>query len=105
MPQLEESQWQWRGRGRLRGQWRLQPVGVVVVVAVAMVCMMVQCCAGVMVPMSDDVMGLMSFKAGLKDPTGALHSWREDDASPCAWAGVTCDHVTGRSAVDSLLRS
>lgn len=50
-----------------------------------------------MVPMSDDVMGLMAFKAGLQDPTGALHSWREDDASPCAWTGVTCDHITSRS--------
>jgi hypothetical protein len=67
--------------------WRL----VVVVVAL-------QCCCGVMVPMSDDVMGLMSFKAGLQDPNGALRSWREDDTSPCAWAGVTCDRATGRLA-------
>ncbi|XP_024390515.1 uncharacterized protein [Physcomitrium patens] len=58
--------------------------------------MMVQWCAGVMVPMSDDVLGLMAFKAGLHDPTEALRSWREDDASPCAWAGIVCDRVTGR---------
>lgn len=80
----------------LQWKWRLSPVAV----AAAMV--MVQCCGAVMVPMSDDVMGLMSFKTGLQDPTGALHSWREDDASPCTWAGVTCDRVTSRSAVVAL---
>jgi hypothetical protein len=70
-------------------------VGVVVVGWMAVLLM--QCCSGVMVPMSDDVLGLMAFKAGLvQDPTGALRSWREDDASPCAWTGVVCDHVTGR---------
>lgn len=73
----------------LHWQWRLS--------LVAMMLFLVQCCGAVMVPMSDDVMGLMSFKTGLQDPTGALHSWREDDASPCAWAGVTCDRVTSRS--------
>jgi len=82
----------------LQWQWRLSPVAVVVAAAM----FMAQCCGAVMVPMSDDVMGLMSFKAGLRDPTGALHSWREDDVSPCAWAGVTCDRVTSRSAVVTL---
>ncbi|CAM6047632.1 unnamed protein product [Sphagnum compactum] len=47
--------------------------------------------------MSDDVLGLMAFKAGvLQDPHGALESWQEDDASPCNWTGISCDVVTGR---------
>lgn len=78
---------------------KLQWVVVVVVVVVAAL----QCCCGVMVPMSDDVMGLMSFKAGVQDPNGALRSWREDDTSPCGWAGVTCDRVTGRVSEISLV--
>ena len=57
-----------------------------------------------MVPMSDDIMGLISFKAGLEDHNGALRSWREDDTSPCAWTGVTCDPVTGRLDVVKFLQ-
>lgn len=81
-------------------QWRRLPLLLLLVAA----SMVLQCCSGVMVPMSDDVMGLMSFKSGLQDPNGALRSWREDDTSPCAWAGVTCDRATGRLAVVEFLQ-
>jgi hypothetical protein len=61
------------------------------------VAVVVQCGGAVMIPMSDDVLGLMAFKAGvLRDPHGALESWQEDDASPCNWTGIACDVVTGR---------
>jgi Leucine-rich repeat (LRR) protein len=53
-------------------------------------------CGAVLVPMSDDILGLMAFKAGVQDPHGVLESWQEDDASPCNWTGVACDDVTGR---------
>jgi hypothetical protein len=53
-------------------------------------------CGAVMVPMSDDILGLMAFKAGVQDPHGVLESWQEDDASPCNWTGIACDDVTGR---------
>ncbi|XP_041027929.1 leucine-rich repeat receptor-like protein kinase PXC2 [Juglans microcarpa x Juglans regia] len=46
---------------------------------------------------NDDVLGLIVFKAGLKDPKGKLVSWNEDDDSPCDdWAGVKCDPRTKR---------
>lgn len=64
--------------------------------ALCLAAVVVQWCSGAMVPMSDDVLGLMAFKAGLQDPNGALHSWREDDPSPCSWIGISCDNTTGR---------
>ncbi|OAY84298.1 putative LRR receptor-like serine/threonine-protein kinase IRK [Ananas comosus] len=45
---------------------------------------------------NDDVLGLIVFKAGLRDPRSSLGSWSEDDESPCSWAGVACDHRSGR---------
>ncbi|XWS35415.1 hypothetical protein CRYUN_Cryun21dG0124500 [Craigia yunnanensis] len=40
---------------------------------------------------NDDVLGLIFFKAGLKDPNAKLQSWSEDDNDPCNWIGVKCD--------------
>ncbi|KAG6640324.1 leucine-rich repeat receptor-like protein kinase PXC2 [Carya illinoinensis] len=45
---------------------------------------------------NDDVLGLIVFKAGLKDPKGKLVTWNEDDDSPCDWVGVKCDPRTNR---------
>ncbi|KAG6475810.1 probably inactive leucine-rich repeat receptor-like protein kinase At3g28040 [Zingiber officinale] len=50
------------------------------------------------VPVSEEVLGLVVFKAALQDPTAALASWNEADASPCDWAHVRCDAGTGRVA-------
>lgn len=40
---------------------------------------------------NDDILGLIVFKAGLKDPNHKLSSWNEDDNTPCNWEGVKCD--------------
>ncbi|MBA0724823.1 hypothetical protein Golax_021482 [Gossypium laxum] len=45
---------------------------------------------------NDDVLGLIFFKAGLKDPTAKLQSWSADDNDPCNWMGVKCDPTTYR---------
>ncbi|XVF65947.1 hypothetical protein PTKIN_Ptkin09bG0291900 [Pterospermum kingtungense] len=45
---------------------------------------------------NDDVLGLIFFKAGLKDPYAKLQSWSEDDNDPCNWVGVKCDPKTFR---------
>ncbi|KAA8517638.1 hypothetical protein F0562_015120 [Nyssa sinensis] len=45
---------------------------------------------------NDDVLGLIVFKAGLKDPEAKLISWNEDDDNPCKWVGVKCDPRTNR---------
>ncbi|XP_078446726.1 uncharacterized protein LOC144715642 [Wolffia australiana] len=46
--------------------------------------------------LNDDVLGLIVFKANLRDLNYKLSSWSEDDESPCKWAGVKCDNLTGR---------
>ncbi|KAK4268414.1 hypothetical protein QN277_025077 [Acacia crassicarpa] len=45
---------------------------------------------------NDDVLGLIVFKEGLKDPKAMLSSWNEDDETPCNWVGVKCDPTTRR---------
>ncbi|KAK8519385.1 hypothetical protein V6N13_133310 [Hibiscus sabdariffa] len=45
---------------------------------------------------NDDVLGLIFFKAGLKDPNAKLQSWSSDDNDPCNWMGVKCDPTTSR---------
>ncbi|XP_059668143.1 probable LRR receptor-like serine/threonine-protein kinase IRK [Cornus florida] len=45
---------------------------------------------------NDDVLGLIVFKAGLKDPEAKLVSWNEDDDNPCNWVGIKCDPRTNR---------
>ncbi|KAG6517633.1 hypothetical protein ZIOFF_021029 [Zingiber officinale] len=59
-------------------------------------------------PPNEEVLGLIVFKAALQDPTAALTSWNEADASPCNWAHLHCDPDTGRVtrlALDSLFLS
>ncbi|KAF8397109.1 hypothetical protein HHK36_016016 [Tetracentron sinense] len=46
--------------------------------------------------LSDDVLGLIVFKADLQDPHANLISWNEDDNSPCNWMGVKCNPRTNR---------
>ncbi|KAJ0978393.1 hypothetical protein J5N97_013867 [Dioscorea zingiberensis] len=41
--------------------------------------------------LNDDVLGLIVFKADLRDPNSKLSSWNEDDDQPCHWPGVLCD--------------
>nr|XP_017220435.1 PREDICTED: probable LRR receptor-like serine/threonine-protein kinase IRK isoform X2 [Daucus carota subsp. sativus] len=45
---------------------------------------------------SDDLLGLIVFKADLSDPLSKLTSWNEDDASPCNWFGIKCHPYTNR---------
>ncbi|KFK34877.1 Leucine-rich repeat protein kinase family protein [Arabis alpina] len=47
-------------------------------------------------PLNDDVLGLIVFKADLRDPEQKLASWSEDDYSPCSWNGVKCHPRTNR---------
>ncbi|CAH2063974.1 unnamed protein product [Thlaspi arvense] len=47
-------------------------------------------------PLNDDVLGLIVFKADLRDPEQKLDSWNEDDYSPCSWNGVKCHPRTNR---------
>ncbi|GAA0150382.1 transmembrane signal receptor [Lithospermum erythrorhizon] len=46
--------------------------------------------------LNDDVLGLIVFKADLKDPQGKLVSWNEDDDTPCNWFGVKCSPRSNR---------
>ncbi|MQL85804.1 hypothetical protein Taro_018317 [Colocasia esculenta] len=48
--------------------------------------------------LNDDVLGLIVFRADLRDPGGKLASWNEDDNDPCGWTGVKCDPRTNRVA-------
>ncbi|KAL8102049.1 putative LRR receptor-like serine/threonine-protein kinase IRK [Apium graveolens] len=45
---------------------------------------------------SDDILGLIVFKADLNDPLSKLTSWNEDDSSPCNWFGIKCHTYTNR---------
>ncbi|XP_019102385.1 PREDICTED: probable LRR receptor-like serine/threonine-protein kinase IRK isoform X2 [Camelina sativa] len=47
-------------------------------------------------PLNDDVLGLILFKADLRDPEQKLASWNEDDYTPCSWTGVKCHPRTNR---------
>ncbi|CAA7060464.1 unnamed protein product [Microthlaspi erraticum] len=47
-------------------------------------------------PLNDDVLGLIVFKADLRDPEAKLASWNEDDYTPCSWNGVKCHPRTNR---------
>ncbi|CAA6667967.1 unnamed protein product [Spirodela intermedia] len=54
-------------------------------------------------PLNDDVVGLIVFKSGVVDHSGALSSWQEDDEAPCAtWAHIQCSAATGRVVNVSL---
>ncbi|KZV34916.1 ATP binding protein [Dorcoceras hygrometricum] len=46
--------------------------------------------------LNDDVLGLIVFKADVKDPGGKLSSWNEDDNTPCKWYGVKCNPRSNR---------
>ncbi|KAK1366737.1 putative LRR receptor-like serine/threonine-protein kinase IRK [Heracleum sosnowskyi] len=46
--------------------------------------------------LNDDLLGLIVFKADIKDPDGKLDSWNEDDNSPCGWVGVRCNPRSNR---------
>lgn len=48
--------------------------------------------------LNDDVLGLIVFKADIKDPKGKLTSWNEDDESACggSWVGVKCNPRSNR---------
>ncbi|KAL2897903.1 putative LRR receptor-like serine/threonine-protein kinase IRK [Bienertia sinuspersici] len=46
--------------------------------------------------LNDDVLGLIVFKADIKDPSGKLASWNEDDDSPCGWKGIKCNPRSNR---------
>ncbi|VFQ89279.1 unnamed protein product [Cuscuta campestris] len=46
---------------------------------------------------TDDVLGLIVFKAGITDPDSKLASWSEDDAdNHCNWKGIKCDPKSKR---------
>ncbi|OAY76584.1 hypothetical protein ACMD2_17457 [Ananas comosus] len=47
-------------------------------------------------PLNDEVLGLIVFRSALSDPSGALSSWSEADATPCGWQRVECDPATSR---------
>ncbi|KAG8390180.1 hypothetical protein BUALT_Bualt01G0056600 [Buddleja alternifolia] len=47
--------------------------------------------------LNDDVLGLIVFKADIRDPDGKLSSWNEEDDSPCNnWVGVKCNPRSNR---------
>ncbi|XP_057415172.1 probable LRR receptor-like serine/threonine-protein kinase IRK [Lotus japonicus] len=48
--------------------------------------------------LNDDVLGLIVFKADIRDPKGKLVSWNEDDESACGggWVGVKCNPRSNR---------
>ncbi|KAF5752510.1 Leucine-rich receptor-like protein kinase family protein [Tripterygium wilfordii] len=54
------------------------------------------------VQLNDDVLGLIVFKSGIKDPSSYLDSWKEDDNSPCSWRYIECNPTTNRVSQLSL---
>lgn len=52
--------------------------------------------------LNTDGLALLALKFAVSDdPGGALSTWRDADADPCAWFGVTCSTAAGRvSAVE-----
>ncbi|XP_054798345.1 probable LRR receptor-like serine/threonine-protein kinase IRK isoform X2 [Prosopis cineraria] len=46
--------------------------------------------------LNDDVLGLIVFKADIKDPKGKLVNWNEDDENSCGWVGVKCNPRSNR---------
>ncbi|KAL5231961.1 hypothetical protein ABZP36_030737 [Zizania latifolia] len=68
-------------------------VGVVVVVVMAAVDVEVAA-------LNTDGLALLALKFAVSDdPNGALSTWRDADADPCGWSGVTCvQGVGGRVA-------
>ncbi|KAJ1685713.1 hypothetical protein LUZ63_017103 [Rhynchospora breviuscula] len=57
------------------------------------------------VPLNDEVLSLIVFKAAITDPNAALATWTESDATPCSWTHVECDAATSRVirlSLDSL---
>ncbi|XAR48771.1 Non-specific serine/threonine protein kinase [Bertholletia excelsa] len=55
-----------------------------------------------LLPLNDDILGLIVFKSELNDPFSSLESWNEDDSSPCSWKFVECNPATGRVSQLSL---
>ncbi|CAH9061656.1 unnamed protein product [Cuscuta europaea] len=47
---------------------------------------------------TDDILGLIVFKADIIDPESNLKFWSEDDAEnpPCKWKGIKCDPQSNR---------
>eukprot|EP01018_Ginkgo_biloba_P001409 Gb_27837 [translate_table: standard] len=43
--------------------------------------------------LTPDGRALLDFRAQLNDTKKFLINWKESDANPCGWTGVTCDHV------------
>ncbi|XP_047959320.1 receptor protein kinase-like protein ZAR1 [Salvia hispanica] len=60
-------------------------------------------CISVSSSLNTDGLSLLALKAAVvKDPNMALISWLEVDATPCRWAGITCDRVHRRVISVSL---
>ncbi|CAL9047484.1 receptor protein kinase-like protein ZAR1 [Musa acuminata AAA Group] len=56
--------------------------------------------------LTTDGLALLALKSAVSvDPTGALASWLDSDASPCSWTGITCrlDRVVALSLPDRAL--
>ncbi|KAG7031508.1 putative LRR receptor-like serine/threonine-protein kinase IRK [Cucurbita argyrosperma subsp. argyrosperma] len=54
------------------------------------------CARCVNLPLNDDVLGLIVFKADVQDPKLKLATWNEDDDNPCNWTGVKCSPGSNR---------
>ncbi|KAI4324531.1 hypothetical protein MLD38_030014 [Melastoma candidum] len=52
---------------------------------------------------NDDVLGLIVFKAGVRDPGNRLASWNEDDDSACGWDGIGCDPKESNRVTEIVL--
>ncbi|KAI4331633.1 hypothetical protein MLD38_029805 [Melastoma candidum] len=53
--------------------------------------------------LNNDVLGLIVFKAGVRDPGNRLASWNEDDDSACGWDGVGCDPKESNRVTEIVL--
>lgn len=51
---------------------------------------------------TDDQLALLTFKALLSDPSGALSSWSNGTLNPCKWFGVTCSNPQNPNRVTAL---
>uniref|UniRef100_A0A5B7AKC6 Protein kinase domain-containing protein n=1 Tax=Davidia involucrata TaxID=16924 RepID=A0A5B7AKC6_DAVIN len=74
--------------------WRLQMKGPFCLFALLLLAPI--CAISLKPSLNDDVLGLIVFKADVKDPNGKLVSWNEEDDSPCNWVGVKCNPRSNR---------
>ena len=82
--------------GRSRSRWRSS--------AWLLQCVLALACVGCALAADAQGAALLAWKRTLRGGAEALGDWRDTDASPCRWMGMTCD-AAGRVTELSLCSS